>query len=136
MRLSRPGLSGLVILWAACSSSSPGSSDATTSSDGSAPLTCATTVAEYCAAGGCDLTLAEAEDDMRLCPASLAVCGDSTVITQTGIDSSTSLYYLSDQLVAIAHTVAPRPPSCLAGPPTFFPPSCTSGSLPLPACTQ
>ncbi|HEX7843440.1 MAG TPA: hypothetical protein VF469_38470 [Kofleriaceae bacterium] len=127
---------GVAIALAACSSSAPGGPDATTSSDGAAALTCGTSVASYCMASRCDPTLAAAEQDKTLCPASLAVCGSYTVITQAGIDTATSLYYMGDQLVAIDHTLLPGRVTCTAGPSTFSPPSCGPGATQLPACSQ
>lgn len=99
-------------------------------------LTCGTSVASYCMASRCDPTLAAAEQDKALCPASLEVCGSYTVITQAGIDTATSLYYMGDQLVAIDHTLLPGRRSCTAGPSTFSPPSCDPGGTQLPACAQ
>jgi hypothetical protein len=125
----------LVIFVAACSSSSPGSADATTPSDGAAALTCGTSLASYCATARCDPTLAAAEQDKTLCPASLTACGSYTVITQIGIDTSISLYYMSDQLVAIDHTLLPGRRICAAGPSMFSPPSCPPGGTQLPACS-
>jgi hypothetical protein len=128
-------LLGAAIVLAACSSSAPGGPDAAPSSDGAMALACGTTVASYCAASRCDPTLSLAEQDKTLCPASLAVCGSYTVITQAGIDTATSLYYMGDQLVAIGHTLLPGRVSCTAGPATFSPPSCGPGATQLPACS-
>lgn len=64
------------------------------------------------------------------------VPGSYTVITQAGIDTATSLYYMGDQLVAIDHTLLPGRRSCTAGPSTFSPPSCDPGGTQLPACAQ
>jgi hypothetical protein len=124
---------GLAIVLAACPSSSP---DQPGPPDGSAPVMCGTSLTSYCEANRCDPTLSEAEQDRTLCPASLAVCGSYTAITQIGIDTSTSLYYLGDQLVAIDHTLFPSRVTCTAGPATFSPPSCAPGGTQLPACAQ
>ncbi|HEY0483431.1 MAG TPA: hypothetical protein VGD37_38190 [Kofleriaceae bacterium] len=127
----------LVLLAAACSSHAPssGSPDAAGAPpDGAIALTCGTTIADYCTAHGCDRTLADAEQDKRLCPASMTVCGDYTVVTQGGVDTSTRYYYRADQLVAIDHTLLPGRRTCSAGPATFFAPACDPGGTALPAC--
>jgi hypothetical protein len=118
-----------------CSSSSPGSPDLPGGPDASVAQMCGTSVASYCATARCDPTLAAAEQDKTLCPASLQVCGSYTVITQIGIDTSTSLYYMGDSLVAIDHTLLPGRRICAAGPSMFSPPSCPPGGTQLPACS-
>jgi hypothetical protein len=128
-------LLGLVILLAACSSSSSRASDASIPSDGSGALTCGTTIADYCAANPCDQTLAAAQQDKSLCPASQNVCDSYTVVTRPSVDTSMSLYYLADQLVAIDHTLLPGHRTCTAGPSTFSPPTCGPGGQQLPACS-
>ena len=125
---------GLAIALAACPSNPSSSPGGPGVPDGSTALSCGTDLATYCMANRCDPTLSDAEQDRTLCPASLAVCDRYTVITQAGIDTATSLYYLGDQLVAIDHTLLPGRHTCTAGPSTFAPPSCGPGGTQLPAC--
>jgi hypothetical protein len=118
-----------LVLLAACSSSAPGST-----ADATAGLACATTIAGYCNATACDRSLATAEQDKTLCPASLATCGAYEVITKAGVDTATVYYYQADQLVAIDHVLFPSHHACSAGPAAFDVPGCGSSSQTLPAC--
>ncbi|HEX8112169.1 MAG TPA: hypothetical protein VF516_30760 [Kofleriaceae bacterium] len=131
-------LIGLVLAPAACSSSSssttlPGDGGGVLS-DGGGSLTCGSTVAAYCGASGCQLTLAAAKQDTMLCPASIVSCADWDLIFRTAVDTSTTYYYFQGNLMAVSHSVLPGKMSCLAGPSTFTPPSCQGTAQPLPAC--
>jgi hypothetical protein len=119
---------------AACSSSSSSLSDGGVISDGAGAMTCGSTVAAYCTANACQTTLAGAQQDKMLCPASLTPCGDYAVIIKSAIDTSTTYYYFQGNLLAVSHSLLPGKTTCLAGPPTFTPPSCTGMSQTLPAC--
>lgn len=128
MRL--PGLLiGSLIASAACSSSSSSVTDG-----GPGALSCGSTVAAYCGASGCQTTLAGAEQDKSLCPASLTPCGDYNLIIKSAIDTATTYYYFQGNLLAVGRTLLPGKTSCVAGPSTFTPPSCTGTSQTLPAC--
>jgi hypothetical protein len=141
---------GLLILLAACSSSSSrstgspdggasdgsGASDGGSASDGGGALTCGTTIPSYCTANRCDPTIDLAKQDRMLCPASLTPCGDYDLIVQGSIDTTTSYYYFQGNLLAVDHTLLPGRASCVAGPSTFTPPSCTGTSQTLPACSS
>jgi hypothetical protein len=122
-------LPGLLIALAACSSSSSSVTDG-----GAGALSCGSTVAAYCGASGCQRTLAGAEQDKSLCPASLTPCGDYNLILKGAIDTATTYYYLQGNLLAVGHTLLPGKITCVAGPSTFTPPSCQGTSQPLPAC--
>jgi hypothetical protein len=97
-------------------------------------LTCAMTVAAYCNVAGCKTALADARQDRALCPASITPCGEFDVIVKSQIDTSTSYFYFRGQLLAVDHTLLPGRASCIAGPSTFTPPTCTQPSQTLPAC--
>lgn len=125
---------GLLIVLAACSSSSSSATDGSVISDGAGALTCGSTVATYCTANACQMTLAGAQQDKTLCPASLTPCGDYDVIVKGNIDTTTTYYYFQGNLLAIGHTLLPGKASCVAGPSTFTPPTCTGMSQALPAC--
>lgn len=128
MRL--PGLLiGCLIASAACSSSSSSVTDG-----GAGALSCGSTVSAYCGASGCQTTLAGAEQDRSLCPASLTPCGDYNLIIKSAIDTATTYYYFQGNLLAVGRTLLPGKTSCVAGPSTFTPPSCTGTSQTLPAC--
>lgn len=114
---------------AACSSSSSSVTDG-----GPGALSCGSTVAAYCGANGCQTTLAGAEQDKSLCPASLTPCGDYNLIIKSAIDTATTYYYFQGNLLAVGHTLLPGKMTCLAGPSTFTPPSCSGASQTLPAC--
>ena len=131
----------LTILLAACTSNAADPSDPSNPSDPSVEtvaMTCSTSVASYCAANGCDRTLAEAEKDRALCPASVMTCGAFDVVMTAGIDTMTSFYYKDGELIAIGHAVLPRRHDCLAGPATFSAPlpstQCATTSRTLPVC--
>lgn len=128
MRL--PGLLiASLIASAACSSSSSSVTDG-----GPGELRCGSTVAAYCAAYPCPMTLAGAEQDKSLCPASLTPCFDYDMIVKPAVDTSTAYYYSQGHLAVIVHSLLPSMKTCLAGPPAFTTPACTKQSLPLPAC--
>jgi hypothetical protein len=122
-------LIGSLIASAACSSSSSSVTDG-----GPGALSCGSTVAAYCGASGCQTTLAGAEQDKSLCPASLTPCGDYNLIIKSAIDTATTYYYFQGNLLAVGRTLLPGKTSCVAGPSTFTPPSCTGTSQTLPAC--
>ena len=122
----------LIASWiasAACSSSSSSIADG-----GPGGLSCGSTAAAYCGASGCQTTLAGAEQDKSLCPASLTPCGDYNLIIKSAIDTVTTYYYFQGNLLAVTHTLLPRTTTCFAGPSTFTPPSCAGASQTLPAC--
>jgi hypothetical protein len=122
-------LIGSWIASAACSSSS-----STVTDGGPGALSCGSTVAAYCGANTCQTTLTIAEQDKSLCPASLTPCGDYNLITKNAVDTTTTYYYFQGNLLAVSHTLLPGKATCLAGPSTFTPPSCSGTSQPLPAC--
>jgi hypothetical protein len=127
---------GFLVLLAACSSSaSSNTPDAATSPpDGTIGLTCSTSIAEYCNANSCDQTLAAAQQDKDLCPASQNTCGTFEVITKGRLDTATIYYYQGGQLVAIDNLLLPGHHVCAAGPATFVEPSCGNTGQTLPAC--
>ena len=131
-------VSGLLIVLAACSSSASSASDGGGgggSDGGGGSLTCGSTVAAYCSANACQATLTAAKQDKALCPASLTPCGDYDVIIKGGgIDTTITYYYFQGNLLAIGHAILPARTTCLAGPSTFTPPTCTLPSQNLPAC--
>lgn len=133
MRL--PGLLiGSFLASAACSSSSSSITDGGVISDGAGALSCGSTVAAYCGASGCQTTLTSAKQDKTLCPASLVSCGDYDLILKTAVDTSTTYYYFQGNLLAVGRAILPGKNTCLAGPSTFTPPSCSGTSQTLPAC--
>ena len=91
----------LIVLLAACSSSSPPSADATIET---ISMTCNTDVTAYCNANPCIKSLAIAEKDASLCPASEITCGNFQVILKSDAGTLTTFYYQSGQLVAIARS--------------------------------
>lgn len=125
---------GLLIILAACSSSSSSITDGSVISDGAGALTCGSTVAAYCGASGCQTTLAGAKQDKSLCPASLTPCGDYDLVLKAAVDTATTYYYFQGNLLAVGRTLLPGKNSCVAGPSTFTPPSCQGMSQTLPAC--
>lgn len=135
-------LPSFLVLLVACSSSSSspsGTLDAAGGGDGGGvdgpgALTCGTTIASYCSANACQLSLDGAKQDKTLCPASLTPCGDYDVVVKGGLDTRTTYYYFQTRLVAVGHAVLPMPTTCVAGPSTFSPPTCTQPSQTLPAC--
>jgi len=129
---------GLLFVVAACSSSaSDRTPDATTSYfDAAIGLTCGTTIAAYCDTRDCDQSLAAAEQDHNLCPASQNTCGAFEVIVRGGVDTETIYYYQGDQLTAIVNRLLPGHRTCAAGPAMFEEPSCDDSSQTLPICTR
>ena len=127
---------GLLLLLAACSSSASSTTldAATPPTDGSVGLTCGTTIATYCGSNSCNQTLAAAEQDHSLCPASENTCGTFQVVTKGNLDTATIYYYQGGQLVAIDNLLLPGHHTCVAGPTTFVEPTCTTASHTLPAC--
>jgi hypothetical protein len=92
-------------------------------------------VARYCAADGRECTLAGAERDSDLCPATITRCGSTTVIAKNSVDISTLFYYQGGQLVAVVNQRFPGPQYiCLAGPERFVVPTCDGPSQNLPVC--
>jgi hypothetical protein len=118
----------------ACSSGSPDTSATVDSNLETTPLTCSSSVADFCATAPCDRDLAVAKQDPSLCPASLIHCGDYDVILKGSADTATNYYYQGDQLVAVEHIVFPSQFDCLAGPAMFNAPECATTNQPLPAC--
>ena len=123
----------LLVLVAACASKSPAPSDPP--SQPPISLTCSTSVADYCASNTCDQTLAAAEQDKNLCPATLDRCGEYQVVVKGSIDVITRWYYRSGNLVAITSEVVPGRYTCLAGSGTFDAPRCAGSGQTLPACS-
>jgi hypothetical protein len=124
----------LVVLLAACSSSSDSVTvDATIET---IAMNCSTAVADFCKSTACDQTLAAAEKDMALCPASEITCGGFNVILRVEAGVPTTYYYQSGQLVAVAHPSQPGGAACLGGPATFSAPKCVTAGRSLPACTS
>lgn len=121
---------GLLIAPAACSSSSSSVTD-----DDPDALSCGSTLAAYCAAHPCPMTLAGAEQDRSLCPAWLTPClDDYDMIVKPAVDTSTTYYYSQGKLAVIVHSLLPGKMTCLAGPSTFTTPACTKLAQSLPAC--
>lgn len=128
---------GLLLASTACSSSSSSTTlptDGGAISDGAGALTCGSTVAAYCGTNACQMTLDGAKQDKSLCPASLTPCGDYNLVVKTAVDTSTTYYYFQGNLLAVGHSILPGKAICLAGPSTFWPPSCQGMSQTLPAC--
>ena len=123
----------LVVLLAACSSSSPPSADATVET---ISMTCNTDVTAYCNANPCIKSLAIAEKDASLCPASEITCGNFQVILKSDAGTLTTFYYQSGQLVAIAQPSLATGAACMAGPTSFSAPKCVTTGRSLPACTS
>src|SRR5882762_2690290 len=90
----------LAILLAACTSSMPSPVDDNPVVD-TTQMTCSTSVKDYCAGNACDQSLAAAQQDKRLCPASEMVCAQFHVVMKTATDSATNFFYQDGQLVAI-----------------------------------
>jgi hypothetical protein len=123
----------LIVLLAACSSSSsPPSADATIET---ISMTCSTDVSAYCNANPCIKSLAVAEKDASLCPASEITCGGFQVILKADAGTLTTFYYQGGQLVAIAHPSLSTGAECMAGPTSFSAPKCVTAGRSLPACT-
>jgi hypothetical protein len=134
MRLCSLLLGSVIASGCSSMSSTTGPGDGGVISDGAGALTCGSTVAAYCGANGCQTTLAGAEQDRSLCPASLTPCGDYSLIVKRGVDTATTYYYFQGNLLAVGHTILPGKNTCVAGPSTFTPPSCSGPSQTLPAC--
>jgi hypothetical protein len=92
------------------------------------------TITDYCAASSCDKTLAAAQQDKALCPASQNTCGEFETVTKSGIDTATVYYYQGGQLIAIDKFLLPGHHACAAGPSSFVEPACGTTSQTLPAC--
>ena len=97
-------------------------------------MTCSTTMKDYCAGTVCDQSLAEAEKDKRLCPASELACGDYHVIMKADSGAMTNFYYQGDALVAIEHISTGSQHDCLGGPATFVAQHCASTGHTISAC--
>ncbi len=97
-------------------------------------LACSTSVADYCASNNCDQSLAAAEQDKNLCPATLTRCGEYDVV-KGGSNVITHWYYRSGNLAAITREVVPNRYTCLAGPSTFHATCCAGSGQTLPACS-
>jgi hypothetical protein len=122
----------LAALLAACSSgSSTPSVDAMLET---ISMTCSTGVTDYCKTNACDQTIALAEHDATLCPASEVTCGDYKVILRVDNGTSSAMYFQGGNLVAIAHPSAPGGAACLAGPTSFSALRCLTAGVALPAC--
>ena len=119
---------GYLLLLAACSS------DTSHGPDAGAPLTCDTSIEDYCAENTCDLTFVDALEDNALCPGTLIPCGRYNVVAKNGVDVTTSRYYQGGQLVAIVNRIFPGRYVCLAGPETLDDSACAGPSQTLPIC--
>jgi len=115
----------LVILLAACSSSSPSTGDDEPVIE-TTQMICTTSVQDYCAANSCSQTFSLAEQDKRLCPATEMVCGDFSIVMKSGTSTVTNFFYQGGQLVAVELTGAPTRHDCLAGPASFTAQHCAS----------
>ena len=120
----------LVVLFAACTSSSQSGDDTVETIS----MSCSTGVTDYCKTNACDQSLADAVKDTALCPASQISCGGFTVILRTEAGTVTTLYYQGDSLVAIAHPSLPGGPACLAGPASFSAQRCAGAGKNLTVC--
>jgi hypothetical protein len=126
----------LLFFLAACASKSPAPTNPPSDPAGQPiSLTCSTSVTDYCASNSCDQSLAAAEQDKNLCPATLARCGEYQVVVKGSIDVITRWYYRSGNLVAITSEVVPGRYTCLAGSGTFNAPHCADSGQTLPACS-
>jgi len=123
----------LIVLLAACSSSSTPSADATIET---ISMTCSTDVTAYCNANPCIKSLAIAEKDASLCPASEITCGNYQIILKADAGTLTTFYYQGGQLVAIAQPSLASGAACMAGPASFTAPKCVTTGRSLPACTS
>ena len=125
----------LVVLLAACSSGSTDSPtvDATIET---IAMSCSTAVTDFCKTTACDQTLAAAEKNAALCPASEITCGGFNVILRNEGGIPTTYYYQGAQLVAVAHPSQPGGAASLGGPATFSAPKCVTAGRSLPACTS
>lgn len=125
----------LLVLLAACSSGSTDSPtvDATVET---IAMSCSTAVTDYCKSTACDQSLADAEKNAALCPASEITCGGFNVILRNEGGIPTTYYYQGGQLVAIAHPSQPGGAACLGGPTAFSAPKCVTAGRSLPACTS
>jgi hypothetical protein len=125
----------LVVLLAACSSSASDSTttDATVET---IAMNCSTAVTDFCKSTACDQTLAAAEKNMALCPASEITCGGFNVILRVEAGTPTTYYYQGGTLVAVAHPSQPGGAACLGGPTTFSAPKCVTAGRSLPACAS
>jgi hypothetical protein len=125
----------LVVLLAACSSGSSTSTvvDATLET---ISMSCSTGVTDYCKTNACNQSLAVAEKDSSLCPASEMTCGDFKVILRNDAGTTAVFYYQGGSLVAIAHPSAPGGAACLAGPTSFSALRCVSGGVSLSVCAS
>ena len=126
-------VTGVVLL--ACVSCSRNPGPPPNPPPGTVRVACRTSVADYCAATACDRTLAAAEQNSSVCPATTTACNDITVISQNRGDTATLWYYEGGPLVAIVRQLSAGPQyMCLAGPDVFVLPACTLSSQSLPAC--
>jgi hypothetical protein len=123
----------LVVLLAACSSGSS-NSVGTDAALETISMTCSTAVTDYCKTNACDQSLAVAEKDATLCPASEMTCGDFKAILRNDAGTTAVFYYQGGSLVAIAHPSAPGGAACLAGPMSFSALRCLSGGVSLSVC--
>jgi hypothetical protein len=123
----------LIVLLAACSSSSPPTADATIEF---IAMTCNTDVTAYCDSNPCVKSLAAAEKDATLCPASEITCGSYQVILKADAGKLTTFYYQGGQLAAIANPSLSTGAACVAGPASFSAPKCVTAGRSLPACTS
>lgn len=99
-------------------------------------MSCSTGVTDFCNTTACDATLAAAEKNAALCPASEIACGGYSVILRVEAGTPTTYYYQGGQLVAVAHPSQPGGAACLGGPASFSAPKCVTAGHSLPACTS
>ena len=123
---------GLLFFLAACGSKSPNPPQLP---QPPVALTCRTSVTDYCASNSCDQSLAAAEQDKNLCPATLSRCGGYDVVAKSSIDTIMREYYRSGNLVAISNEVLPSRVTCLAGSGAFDAPRCPDSGQTMLACS-
>lgn len=87
---------------------------------------CESSLEDYCSNAACNRTLAEAENDRRLCGPGYRVvkvsCGGYDMIVRAEIDSGVASYYRDRELVAYGHVGYET--GCIAGPARFTTPVC------------
>lgn len=126
-------LSLVLLVLAACSSNSTSDDDDTVEV---ISMNCSRAVAEYCATNVCNQTLAAAEQDGRLCPASQITCGEYNVVVKGSGAGLTTFYYKAGALVAVANPTSPTAGNCLGGPTMFDAPRCATNGRSTPACAS
>jgi len=135
----RPIIASFAILLSACLSGPAETPDDPRPPDDTdtVALSCGNDLKAFCDQNHCDLTLAAAQQDKSLCPASSMRCGEFDVIMKMGIDTSVNFYYRAGELVAISNMTLPKQEgACLAGPQLFVAPQCATTGRLLPMCSS